>query len=161
MTKQCPIYVINGRQNAAVPHNGLLQRILQEGVLEAEVLLDSRAPAGFVIKVNVRPLFVLICCDLWFLVALEPSHVLFVKAPALLLQLASSKILLVRALSVVKDEKQAVRSELFKHRWIVKDRRRRRRVRHGSRVRILRRVLTRSLDVTSTWSGDEGFVESR
>ena len=53
--------------------------------------------------------------------SLEPSHVLLMVPPALLLELSRSKILSVGSLLVVEDEEEAVCSELFEDLGIVED----------------------------------------
>lgn len=118
----------------------LLQRIFQVRVLETEISLYAGAPASFIIKVDVRPLFVLISSDLGFFVTLKPSHVLLVKSPALLFELPRCKILLIGALRVVEDKEQRVRSKFLKNLWVLKDCRWRRRIRRGCGVRVLRCV---------------------
>lgn len=100
----------------------LLQGILEVRVFKAEIRLDSRAPSSLVIEVDVRPLFVLVSGDLGFLVALEPSHVLLVETPALLLEFTSRKILLVGSLRIVKDKEKRIGPKLFEYLGILKDR---------------------------------------
>lgn len=138
-----------------------LQRIFQKGVLKTEILLDTSAPPSLVIKVDVGSLLVFIRRHLWFFVTLEPSHVLFVEPPGLLLQFTSSQVLLVRSLSVVEDEEQAVGAKLFKDLWVVKDGARSCRVACRSWVRVLWRVLARSFVVRRVRHGSEGIVEGR
>lgn len=103
----------------------LLQGVFQVRVLESKVGLDSCAPTSLVVKIDVRSLFVLVRRDLGFFVALEPSHVLFVESPTLLLQFTSRQVLLIGSLRIVEYEEETVRSQLFEHSWIVKKSRRR------------------------------------
>ena len=57
---------------------------------------------------------------------LEPSHVLFVESPTLLLQFSSRQVLLIRSLGIVKDKEQSVGPQLFKNLGLVQNRGRRR-----------------------------------
>lgn len=86
----------------------LLQRVFQERILEPKIRFDPRTPTSLVVKVDVSTLFVLVRRHLWFFVALEPSHVLLVEAPALFLQLSSGQVLLVGSLRVIKYEEETV-----------------------------------------------------
>ena len=52
---------------------------------------------------------------------LEPSHVLLVVPPGLLLELPGREVLLVRALLVVEDEEEAVCTELVEDGGVVED----------------------------------------
>ena len=126
MTTNC-----NGKTDKIATHESLqtiyptailLQGILEVRVFKAEIRLDSRAPSSLVIEVNVRPLFVLVSGDLGFLVALEPSHVLLVETPALLLEFTRRKILLVGSLRIVEDKEKSIGPKLFKYLGVLKNR---------------------------------------
>ncbi len=100
----------------------LLQRIFQVNVLKGKFLLDTGAPSGFPVEINIGSLFVIVRCYLWLLVALKPGHVLFVESPRLLLELPSCQILLIGSLLIIENVKEGIGSELFKNRWILEDR---------------------------------------
>ena len=55
---------------------------------------------------NIINLLKLIIDHFWFLVSLEPHHILGVEPPALLLESFGSKVLRLGALHVVEDEEQ-------------------------------------------------------
>mmetsp|Transcript_76958 Transcript_76958/g.115798 ORF Transcript_76958/g.115798 Transcript_76958/m.115798 type:complete len:303 (-) Transcript_76958:715-1623(-) len=93
--------------------------------------------------------------------ALEPGHVLLMESPGLLLQFASSQVLLVGSLGIVKDEKQTVRSKLFKYLRIVEYRRRRGRVTCWRWIGILRCVTARALVLRRTGHGSKRFTQCR
>ena len=118
----------------------LLQRILKEGILESKVRLNPLGPPLLEVEVHVSALLILVRGDLRLLVSLEPSRVLRMEPPALLLQLLRRQVLLVRALGVVENEEQTVDAGLFVEGRIVEGSRRRCRIRRGGRVRILRLV---------------------
>jgi len=137
----------------------LLQRVLQIGVLESEVSLDPSAPACFIIEVNVCSLLILIGGDLGFFMTLKPSHIFFMKAPTLLLELTRGQILLVRPLGVVENEEKSISSELLEDVGVLEDRRRRGRIRSRRRVRVLRRIGPGTFVVRGRGGNHEGFVQ--
>ena len=65
-------------------------------------------PCTFIVKKSVRPLLILVCNHLRFLVPLKPGLVLLVKSPALAFERFSCEILLVGALSIVEDVEKSV-----------------------------------------------------
>ena len=105
MQSTCALYIGFATSPPPIPQLlKLLQRIFQIRIFESEICLNTGTPTCFIVEVHIRSLFVFVRGYLWFLVALEPSHVFFVKPPALLLQLPSGKILLICALCVIEDE---------------------------------------------------------
>ena len=69
-----------------------LLSIFQISILEGEFCFLPLTPSRLVIEVYVRALLVIICDLFRFLVPLEPSKVLLVEAPRLVLQLLGSQV---------------------------------------------------------------------
>ena len=66
-------------------------------------------PCAFVVEESICALLKLLRDCLWLLVTLEPSLVLLVKAPALILQCLGREVLLVSSLLIVEDVEQRIR----------------------------------------------------
>ena len=66
-------------------------------------------PCALVVKESIGPLLKLLGDSLGLFMALEPSLVLLVETPALVLECLGCEILLIRALLVVEDVKERIR----------------------------------------------------
>ena len=66
---------------------------------------------ALIIEIHVRALLVFLRGDLRLLMPLEPSHVLLVEAPTVLLELLGSEELLVGALLEVEHEEQRIHGQ--------------------------------------------------
>lgn len=91
--------LVNGRILVQIP-------VFQEPVFKGEVFLFSLAPI-FIVKVDVRALFIFIGDRLWFFMPLEPHHIFGVKSPRLFFKCLSSQVLGFSAFHIVKDKEES------------------------------------------------------
>ena len=117
----------------------------------------TNLPCALIIKEPICPLLEFLCDCLGFLMSLEPSLVLLVEPPALVLERFGREKLLVRALSVIKQVEQRIGVDpprIIQPR-IVEDGQWLLRVVDGCVIRALRLVMTRLLGVRRFRTGCE------
>ena len=119
-----------------MPHNSGwirvdVELILEIDVLKSEVILESLAPASFIVEIDVGSLvFVFAAFERRrrlrpasaLRVFFEPREVLLVVPPVLPLQFSCREVLLLRALLVVENEEERVVVQLFELLWSRKQR---------------------------------------
>lgn len=66
-------------------------------------------PCALIVKKPICSLLKLLGNRFWLLVALEPSLVLFMETPALILECLRREVLLIRPLFVVEDVEKCIR----------------------------------------------------
>ena len=87
--------------------------VLKVYELKTKRTLEQLAPARLIVKVNIRPFFVVVGCNLRLLVPLKPGHVLLVEPPRVLLELFRRQVLLKSPLLIVESKEEGVRREAF------------------------------------------------